>query len=181
MSKKIDDLYKQIKRNANGIEAFLAKLPGLRGYMERQTRRDADQLLRETIVGRLQETRKRLAAVSQDLARNITQAIAYAESLGRADTKLTGLIGKIEAAPQGYAGFFAAAKVDSAVLARLYTFDEAMLDHITQLDADVAALAKAVRDDGDIQMAIGVLTSSLQTANEAFAQRRELLTGIDEF
>ena len=45
-----------------------------------------------------------LSAVHQELGRDIIKAIDFAEALGRADTRLMGLIGKIKDAPQGYAG-----------------------------------------------------------------------------
>ncbi|MEM7114266.1 MAG: hypothetical protein AAF614_17660 [Chloroflexota bacterium] len=179
MSEEINDLYERIKQEANGLEALLEKLPGLSGYLERQRRREADQLLRQTIVGRLDEVRRQLGAVYQDLSRDIMKGIAYAESLGRADTNLKGLISKIEAAPVGYAPFFAAVKVDTAVLTQLYDFDEAMLSHVTQLAADVAALAKAVRDDGDVDGTIQMLVSNLREANGVFSRRQELLLGVE--
>ena len=74
-------------------------------------RREADQLLRETLSDRLEESRLQLSSVHQELSGDIVKAIDFAESLGRADTRLMGLIGKIKDAPQGYAGFFDAVKI----------------------------------------------------------------------
>jgi len=145
--------------------------------MERGRRREADQLLRNTIVDRLEQVRVNLGSVHQELSRDIIKAIEYAEPLGRSDTKLMGLIGKINDAPQGYAGFFDAVKVKEDDLARLYAFDENMLNHVDQIGADVAALEKACLDDGDVGGAIRTLDNNLRAANEIFGSRTEALSG----
>lgn len=179
MSKDILDIYNKVKGDASGLEQLLAKLPGLAGYVERGQRRAADQLLRQTVVGRLEETRLALSEVHRELNRDMVTAVTYAEPLGRVDTKLMGLIGKLHDAPVGYAGFFDAVKVREAELVRLYEFDEQMVGHAEQLALDVAALVKAARENGDIASAIGVLSSSLTAANEVFMGRRALLLGVE--
>ncbi|MDV7394358.1 hypothetical protein RZS08_23450, partial [Arthrospira platensis SPKY1] len=114
----------------------------------------------------------------QELARDIIKAMDHAEPLGRADNLLMGLIGKIKDAPQGYAGFFAAVKVREEDLARIYAFDESMLNHVDETDAAIASLEKAVREDGDISSSIRRLTSVLQLANQDFANRNDVILGI---
>jgi hypothetical protein len=89
-----------------------------------------------------------------------------------------GLIGKIKDAPVGYAGFFSAINVDAEDLARLYAFDEQMLNHTDQIAAEVSALSKAVTDAGDLNEPLTSLTTSLLDANETFNSRQEVLNGI---
>lgn len=178
MKDHISDLYNKIQGESTGLGKLLEKLPGLSGYMERSRRREADQLLRQTIVGRLEEIRLQLGTVHQELSGDIIKAMDYMEPLGRADTKLMGLIGKINDAPQGYAGFFDAVKVKEEDLARLYAFDENMLNHVDLIEANVNALAKAVRDDGDIKAAIRELDTAVSAANTTFADRTEVIKGV---
>ncbi len=102
----------------------------------------------------------------------------YAEQMGRADNLMMGLVGKIKDAPVGYAGFFSAIKVDAEDLARLYAFDEQMLNHTDQIRAEVDALSKAVNDGGDLKGSLAALTSALLEANEIFNSRQEVLNGI---
>ncbi|MCA9978242.1 MAG: hypothetical protein KC413_20920, partial [Anaerolineales bacterium] len=106
MKDQISDLYDKITGESRGLENLLGKIPGLSGYMEKGKRREADQLLRETIAARLEGSRLQLGAVSEELSSDIIKAMDHAEALGRADNRLMGLIGKIKDAPQGYAGFF---------------------------------------------------------------------------
>lgn len=178
MKEYVSDLYEKITGDSTGLGKLLSKIPGLDGYMERSRRREADQLLRDTITARLEETRLQLGNVHHELSRDIIKAMDYAEPLGRADTRLMGLIGKIKDAPEGYAGFFDAVKVKEEELARLYAFDEGMLNHADQISANVAALEKATIDDGDIGGSIRDLTAALAEANETFGSRNEVLVGI---
>lgn len=179
MKEYVSDLYDKIKGESSGLGNLLAKVPGLGGYMERGRRREADQILRDTISGHLEASRLTLNSVHQELGRDIIKAMDFAEPLGRADNMLMGLIGKIKDAPQGYAGFFDAVKVKEDDLARLYAFDESMLNHVDEVDASIEALQTAVRDDGDINSTIRRLTTVLQTANQDFANRNEVLMGIN--
>ena len=178
MTDEVQNLYDMIGGERGALSKLLSKIPGFRGYMEKKSRRDADQLLRDTISDRLQQTRLELAAVQHDLSRDIILGIEYAEPIGRADNLLMGLASKIKDAPQGYAGFFDAVKVKEEDLARLYEFDELMLGHAEQAAADVAALHKAVHNSGDLNEAISTLSYNLRAANEAFNSRQEVLNQV---
>jgi len=102
----------------------------------------------------------------------------HAERMGRADNLMMGLVGKIKDAPVGYAGFFSVVKVDEEDLARLYAFDEQMLNHTDQIQAEVDVLSKSVNEGGDLGEPLSALTTALLEANEIFNSRQEVLNGI---
>lgn len=179
MKEHISDLFDKIQGESTGLGNLLSKVPGLDGYMERSRRRKADQILRKTIADRLEEIRLEFSTVHQEISRDIIQAIDHAEPLGRVDTRFNGLIGKVKDAPVGYAGFFDAIKVKEEDLARVYAFDQTMLNHVDQIEANTAVLAKAARDDGDVGAAIRELDAALQSANETFNGRDEVIQGIE--
>lgn len=174
----VGDLYDKIVGESGGFTNLLSKIPGLKGYMEKGRRREADQLLRETLASSLEASRLRLSGVHRELSRDIILAMDYAEELGRADSRLMGLIGKIKDAPVGYAGFFDAVKVKEDDLARIYAFDESMLNHVDEIDASIDALTNAVRDNGDINATLRRLNTALQLANEDFAARDSVIKGV---
>lgn len=178
VSTGIQDFYTTIVGDSTGLGNLLAKLPGLSGYMERGRRREADQLLRSTIAARLEIVRLELSNVQHQLLGDIASGVEYAEDLDRADNLLMGLASKLRDAPQGYAGFFDAVKVKEEDLARLYHFDELMLNHTDQISADVAALNKAVSDGGDIRAALRDLNNDLREANQVFNSRQEVLNKV---
>ena len=171
-------LYDTIESESTGLGKILSKIPGLSGMMEKSRRREADDMLRNYVVNQLQEARLQLGNVQAELGSDILRAMEYAEALGRVDTRLMGLIGKIDDAPVGYAGLFDAVKIKEEELAQIYDFDAAMLDHADLITASVAALNKAVRDDGDVKSAVRDLDGAVTTANTAFAARQDLLSGI---
>lgn len=174
----IPDLYGKITDESTILGKLASKIPGFSGYMERSRRREADQLLRQTIAGRIEAARLQLGSIQQELSRDIIQAIDYAEPIGHADTRLAGLAGKVSAAPQGYAGFFDAVKVKEEDLANIYAFDEQMLGYVDQIETAVAALDKAVREEGDVRDSLRTLNAASQEANTAFNGRQELLSGV---
>ena len=178
MKNNVSDLYDKIQGESTGLGNLLSKIPGISGYMEKGRRREADQILRDTIASRLEQSRLKLGNVTQDLSRDIVAAMDHAEPLGRVDTKLAGLIGKIKAAPQGYAGFFDANKVKEDDLARIYSFDNEMLTFADEIDSAIDALSKAVVDGGDISGSMRALDGLLNQAIESFSTRDEVIKGI---
>jgi hypothetical protein len=175
----LPDMFDKIQDESSVLGDLASKIPGFSGYIERSRRREADQLLRETISSRLEASRLDLTNVHQELSRDIAKAMDFAEPLGRADTRLVGLIGKVRDAPQGYAGFFDAVKIKEDDLARIYAFDESMLTYCDQISADVDMVEKATLDDADIDDAIRTLDSTLREANATFDSRKEILAGVD--
>jgi len=172
------DMYDKIEEETTTLGKLANKIPGFQGYLERSRRREADQLLRLTISSRLEEIRLQLGNVQQELSRDIIKAIDHAEPLGRADTRLMGLIGKIKDAPQGYAGFFDAVKIKEDDLARIYAFDESMMAYADQIGSDIEALEEAALEEGKIGASIRQLDSTLREANTAFNSRQEVMFGV---
>ncbi len=172
-------IYDKIESESTVLGKILSKIPGFSGMVEKSRRREADQMVRSYIVRQLEEARLQLGNVQSDMSGDILKAIDYAEPIGRIDTRLMGLIGKIDDAPVGYAGLFDAVKIKEEELAEIYDFDAAMLDHADYITAGVAALRKTVRDDGDISSAIRDLNNAVTEANTVFAARQDMLAGIE--
>lgn len=178
MSDYGSDLLGQIQGDQNWLERLGRKIPGFKGYLEMRDRREADQLVRGTISAQLEEARLQFSHIHQELSSDIIKAIDHAEAMGRVDNDLMGLISKIKDAPQGYSGFFDATKIREEDLDRIYQFDESMSGQADLIAANVAALAKAVYDDGDIKTAVRDLDKAVKNANATFATRAEVVAGI---
>ena len=172
------DLNARIEEDHNWLERLGRKIPGFSGYLEERDRRQADKLLRQTIAARLEQARLNLSNTHQELSSDIIKAIDHAEPIGRIDNNLMGLIGKIKDAPQGYAGFFSAVKIDSETLDHIYQFDEGLVLQADFIATSVSALEKAVRDDGDIKDAIRTLDTAVKDANTQFNGRHEVMLGL---
>ena len=174
----IPDMFSKIQDESTFLGKLASKIPGFSGYMEKSRRREADEILRRTLSDRLEATRLELATVYEELSRDIILAIDHAEPLGRIDNRLMGLIGKLHDAPQGYAGFFDAVKVNEDELAHVYEFDNNMMSFADQIATGGAAVQKAVNDGGNVKQTIRELDKTVQEANNAFGSRQEILTGV---
>jgi hypothetical protein len=174
----LPDMFTKIEGESTFLGRIASKIPGFDGYMERGRRREADQIIRDTIAARLEEERMKLSNAHQELSRDIVKAMDFAEPLGRADSRMMGLVNKIKSAPQGYAGFFDAVKIKEDDLAHIYEFDAHMMGYVDEIAADVAAVQSAVYDNGDIGGTIRALDASVQEASSTFNSRQELLSGV---
>jgi len=172
------DAYDHIQDDLNWFEKLGRKIPGFKGYFEQRDRREADQLLRQTLVDRFEQVRLRFAQVHEAVVGDIILAIDLAEPLGRVDTKLMGLIGKINDAPQGYSSFFNPVKVDTEKLEQLYQFDYQMMVHGEEIATAVEALVTAADNGDDLKPLIRQVDKEVKEANTAFASRQEVLTGM---
>ena len=174
----IDNINTKAQEEKNFLERVLDKVPGFSGYRAKEDRREADRMLRNTIVGRLDEIRLQLGSVHQELSRDIVKAMDHAEPLGEVDTRLTGLISKIRNAEEGYTGFFDTIKIDEEDLARVYHFDSGMMDHVDEIATAINELETVCVDGGDIAGSIRNANKAVKDANSTFASRDEVLKGL---
>ena len=55
------DLTSQIKDQRGGFAKLLSKIPGFKGYMEKETRRDADKIVRDAVAAKFTDQLDRLS------------------------------------------------------------------------------------------------------------------------
>jgi hypothetical protein len=126
----------------NVLERLMNLLPGFRGYREKELRRDADRILRESLAGRLDALKKGLDEAAAGATRS--GALASINDIETARKRLDRVANRIRYADRGYAPLFAAVKVDEAALARVYAFDVALLEGIDAVAAAAATGATAM-------------------------------------
>lgn len=169
----MSDLYDKIKGDQGFLEKIIGKIPGFGGYLEKETRRDADRLLRKTIAQRYGEQLSRLAAIQTDLISS--GGIEFVDDVQGAATRLRRFIDMVDSAASGYAGLFDAIKVKEDDLAKLYAFDVVLLENADRVKAAVDEVHNAVGSDG-LAPAIRRLTALITECNDAFERRKEVLT-----
>jgi hypothetical protein len=62
-----DQVFGKITDDMDLITKIASKVPGFKGYLERQTRRDSDKLIRDTIFDRFRELEGRVSRLQRDL------------------------------------------------------------------------------------------------------------------
>ena len=127
----------------NFLETVLRYVPGFRGYLEREYRRESDELQRNWLADRLQRSKRAI----DDLARQLADAaqVDVLPQIDRLRVRLDRLLGRIRGAMQGYSGFFDLVRIDVPLLDRVYEHDAALNE---QVDAFAQAAGTIARQAG---------------------------------
>ncbi len=172
-----DDLYSRIVRERGSFEKLVAKIPGFRGYMELNARRQADRLIREHVAEQLRQQLNRLANIEKVLVD--AGGLSYMSKTRSAKTKFQTFIDRIATDTPGYSGFFEAIKIGSDDLEIIYAFDSALLDYVTKFDDVLDDLQNVVATSEGVNEAITKLDALTIEANEAYSLRENVLKGFE--
>jgi hypothetical protein len=171
------DFFQKIVDSQGSVEDLMRKIPGFKGYFEKQDRRAADRLLREHLVRVFNELLVEFTQLQKKLADK--GGFAYMERVQSIDTRLRTFIDRIESAAQGYAGLFDAIKVKEDALARVYAFDNALLAYQSQFAAGLQQLAEVIGTD-EVDGVLTQLEDVVMEANNTFLRRVEAMQGLQE-
>ncbi len=170
----MSDLLNRIQDDQDIFAKLLSKVPGFSGYIDRENRRAADKILRETVASRFEEQWRRISGLQRDL---ISQGgIAFIDDLEGAAIKLRQFIDRVKTASYGYAGFFDAVKVNSEELEQMYQYDLWLLSLVDEIARSIDNVEAAIGTDG-LAAAIRGLTRLAQEAVEAFEKRSQAILG----
>ena len=171
----MDDFFQKVTSMQDPFKKLASHIPGFGGYVERQNRRDADKLLRDTVARRFEEQWKRISQLQSDLVSN--GMIAYVDDMEKAALKLRTFIDKLSTAPRGYSGLFDAVKINEEELKAIYQFDAAFFDLAEQVGRAVDNVEQTISDESGLPAAIRNLTSLARLAVETYEKRSEAVTG----
>ena len=148
--------------------------PGMPSYQEREGLRTQDKIIREQLAARIVEQVNHIQAIQSKLANKaILQPLSH---LDRQARKMMRLADTIRFASYGYAGLFAAVKVDEQKLAQLYDYDLSLHQVIEELAVAVGNLSQRQDDEwktvslDDFQLVINRLEERLQKRELVFTQ-----------
>jgi len=170
----MSDLLSKISETRGGFEKLVGSIPGYKGYKEKEMRREADRLLRETLARKYEEQWSRLNGVQKRLLGS--GGIEHMDEVESAATKLRGFIDKLKTAAMGYSGFFDAVKVKEDALDKLYQFDNALSEGILQISGTIDAIDAAIAAKQGVPEAISRFDDQCRYLVTTFEQRREVLT-----
>jgi len=162
----MDPILDKARSGQNALQRLADKIPGFRGYRERELRRDADQLTREHLAGLLEACKKPLNELSAAISRS--GDLSGINDLETARKRLDKVVARIRYADRGYSGFFDAVQVDQAALARVYQFD---LDLLAGVEAVRGALTAPVP-------AVAGMIESLGALDALLTERESILSGF---
>lgn len=169
------DVYDKVQEGRTALEKLLDVIPGWGGYQERQNRRKADQLLRQTLAEKLADQRRQLDVAQQDLISH--GRIDLVDDVGSAVTQLQTFIDRVRFASYGYSGLFDAVRINQAELEQMYNFDAALFEYVERLDTASGHLREAIPSGEGLIETVRVVQDICREANRAFDQREHLITG----
>jgi len=151
------------------IRNFLA---GFVGYVDRENRREADKLVRESVAQRYEEQWNRISETQRELI--AAGKLEWVDDLEAANIKLRAFIDRVRHASYGYAGFFDAVRINKDELAKIYSYDAALLEGVKKLSDAVDNLNASIGSDG-LPAAVRNLVSVSQDAVDAYNRRDEVI------
>lgn len=169
----MSDLFGKVTSEQNLVEKIASKIPGFGGYFVKENRRAADKLLRQEVARRYEEQWSRVSQIEAELVS--AGKIDLVDNLEAAALKLRTFIDQMKTASYGYAGLFDAVKVKEDDLAKLYEFDNTLLDNVGQVSGAIDNIEASLETDG-LPAAIRNLTTLAAQCNATFDRRAEVLT-----
>lgn len=169
------DMYQNVSGQMDPFKKLVSYIPGFQGYVERQNRRDADKLVRETVARRFEEQWKRASNLQTELVS--AGKIEYVDDMEKGAIQLRTFIDKISTAARGYSGLFDAVKINEKELLALYNFDLAFFDLADQIGHALDNVEASLGDEAALPAAIRNLTTLGRQAVETFNKRSEAFTG----
>ncbi|HSG40545.1 MAG TPA: hypothetical protein VLE27_12965 [Thermoanaerobaculia bacterium] len=166
--------YEEARGQRNFLERLGDKIPGYRGFQDRELRRDVDRLQREHLASEL----GRLKNVLRERARDYTDAgkIGVLSRFDRLDRQLDGLSQAVRFSDYGATGLFDPVKIGDAELQRLYEFDLSLVDDLAVLESQIAAVPRPGAEDP--AATLDQLLQSARTLDDKWREREQVIGNV---
>ncbi|GMV32400.1 MAG: hypothetical protein DCC59_13905 [Chloroflexi bacterium] len=171
----MSDFFEKVSSQIDPFKKLASYIPGFSGYVERQNRRDADKLLRDTVARRFEEQWSRATNLQAELVGK--GMLTHVDDMEKASLALRTFIDKISGAARGYSGLFDAVKINEKELEAIYQFDAAFFDLGDQIKNALDNVEASLGDEAALPAAIRNITSLARLAVETFERRSEVVTG----
>ncbi len=172
------DILDKARDALGGVEGALAGLPGIKGYKDKELRREADKRVRQLIAQKLADQRSRLDGIQGELLSG--GGLLLLDDVEKVGKKLQLLADRIRTASYGYAPLFDAIKIKEAHLAALAEFDESLMAGVARVKVGVDRIQEAVgQAEHEIKDAIRLLGNTVDELNISFSHRDEVILQAD--
>lgn len=155
----------------NPAEAILKYIPGFRGYLQREYRRESDALVRKHMDNCLQKTKQlvdRYARAAIDKGE-----LEHAKEADRIKNAVDTLQNRMRSAVRGYSAIFDYVRIHREELDRVLQLDLQLSREAEKLRASAEAL-------GEETMSLANISDAVAELSNAYDQRRQILEGLSE-
>jgi len=168
----MDPILDKARAAQNLLERIANKIPGFKGYRERELRRDADTLQREHLASLLEKTKRTLNEAANAATRG--GGLDVINDVETARKRLDKVIARVRYAERGYSGFFDPIKIEEATLERVYQFDLGLLDSVEEIQL-AAQQAETV---SDVKVGLREMTARIDALDKRLDDREAMLSGV---
>ncbi len=155
------------------VESILRKIPGFRGYLEKEYRRESDNIARTWLADRLEACKAGVDRYQRSLLG--AGKIDHLDDCERVRTRLDTLVSRVKGAMGGYSGVFDFVKVDEQLLDQVYDVDLNLVDESEWL---LKAVDEILNPGNDPAKAIPEFLQRVEELHRQFDRRSELLQGL---
>ncbi len=155
-------------------EEILKHIPGFKGYLEKENRRESDALQRAWLGDRLQRGKRGLETLTRKLADRMQFDLL--PECDRLRGRIDALIGRVKGAMHGYSGIFDLVRIDEAVLDKVYEYD---LSLAGKVDAAGDLLEQLAADPADAAQRLADVFEQIDRLQLAWDAREDILKGLD--
>jgi hypothetical protein len=155
----------------NWLERIAAKIPGIKGYLDRELRRDVDKMQREWLARELDRGRGSVQEHIRVWSR--TGDLSNLDLASSLDKALDRLANRVRHADYGYTGFFDVVKIREEELDRLYEFDLNLMSVVEDLALRIESLPNTAAEP-----ALRSLLEAVQEADRTFDDRGTIFEDV---
>lgn len=166
--------YNKAMNNRGLLDRLMEKLPGYRGYIDRDARQEADRLHREFVARRLFEQKKHVRDAINEISMSGGDLMLLPR-VEKINTRLDTIAQKIRTAGYGSAQFFNASAAGETELQRLHEFDLSLVDAAEEVEREVQELPKIAEDSDKLKTKLRAIMEVLDRVEEHFKKREEII------
>ena len=137
--------FEEARRQRNWLERLGERIPGFRGFQDRELRREVDKLQREYLAEQITLLKRR----ARQRAQSYTDAgrIGDLDRFERLDRRLEGLSQTIRFSDYGATGLFDVEKIGDRELESIYRLDLSLVGDLDAIGASIDALPRPGAED----------------------------------
>ncbi len=174
MQPDMENIKQKIKENRDLLDRITAKLPGFSGYVEKTEMYEANKIIRNFMVDRLQSYKNEVNSISKEyFDSGKSDLLKDLESLG---TSLERVLKKCEQADFGTSGSHAGVKVTEEDQNRLLEYDWRLITTLDELEGGLNQIRTAEGEKAKGQ--IKTFLDQLRTFEKSFDDRKNVILEV---
>lgn len=172
MSDQSFDPLNEVQNADDLLGRIRSKLAEFVGYVDRDQRREADRILRQSIADRYEEQWSRISSLQREMISE--GGLDWVDDMEASALKLRAFIDRVRTASYGYAGLFDHVRINQDELAKLYALDYSLLEKGEEVEQAVDEVEAAMEGEG-LGQAVKQLENVSQEAVDMFNRREQTI------